>query len=84
MITNTSVMTLNEVAEFLKVHPSTVYRLLKRHSLPAFKMGSDWRFNQESLEQWIKLVRWRCPWFVRPQTIGLSPVTMTIEGSLRS
>jgi excisionase family DNA binding protein len=61
MITNTSVMTLNEVAEFLKVHPSTVYRLLKRHSLPAFKMGSDWRFNQESLEQWIKTCEMEMP-----------------------
>jgi excisionase family DNA binding protein len=49
-----TVLTLDEVAEFLKVHPSTVYRLLKRHSIPAFKVGSDWRFNQESIESWIK------------------------------
>jgi len=46
-------MTLEEVASFLRVHQSTVYRLLKSHSIPAFKMGSDWRFNQESIEQWI-------------------------------
>ena len=46
-------MTLEEAAEFLRVHPSTIYRLLKRHEIPAFKMGSDWRFNQESLERWI-------------------------------
>jgi len=48
------VMTLEEVAQFLHVHPSTVYRLLRTHKIPAFKMGSDWRFNQESIEQWIK------------------------------
>ena len=71
MITNTSVMTLNEVAEFLKVHPSTVYRLLKRHSLPAFKMGSDWRFNQESLKQWIKTCEMEMP-LVRAATNDLS------------
>lgn len=47
------VMTLEEAAEFLRVHPSTIYRLLKRHEIPAFKMGSDWRFNQESIERWI-------------------------------
>jgi excisionase family DNA binding protein len=47
------IMTLEEVASFLKVHPSTVYRLLQRHKIPAFKMGSDWRFNQESIERWI-------------------------------
>jgi excisionase family DNA binding protein len=48
------VMTLDEVADFLHVHPSTVYRLLKGRSIPAFKVGSDWRFNQESIERWIK------------------------------
>ncbi len=48
------VLTLDEVAAYLKVHPSTVYRLLKRRSIPAFKVGSDWRFNQESIDQWIK------------------------------
>jgi excisionase family DNA binding protein len=48
------VLKLEEVAEFLKVHPSTVYRLLRRGRIPAFKLGSDWRFNQESVERWIK------------------------------
>lgn len=48
------IMTVEEVSEFLQVHPSTVYRLLKRHDIPAFKLGSDWRFNQESIERWIK------------------------------
>ena len=48
------IMTVEEVSEFLQVHPSTVYRLLKRHVIPAFKLGSDWRFNQESIERWIK------------------------------
>jgi excisionase family DNA binding protein len=50
----TSVLTLEEVAEFLHVHPSTVYRLLKNRRIPAFKIGSDWRFNQESIQSWIK------------------------------
>ena len=49
------VLTLDEVAQFLKVHPSTVYRLLKQHEIPAFKMGSDWRFNQASIEEWIQM-----------------------------
>jgi len=48
-----TVMTLDEVAEFLHVHPSTVYRLLRGRSIPAFKVGSDWRFNKESIERWI-------------------------------
>jgi excisionase family DNA binding protein len=50
----TAVLTLEEVADFLHVHSSTVYRLLKKRGIPAFKIGSDWRFNQESIEQWVK------------------------------
>ena len=46
------VMTLEEVASYLRVHPSTIDRLLKRKELPAFKVGSDWRFNQESIDRW--------------------------------
>jgi excisionase family DNA binding protein len=48
-----TVMTLEEVAAYLRVHQSTVYRLLKAQSIPAFKLGSDWRFSQESIDKWI-------------------------------
>ena len=50
----TEVLTLEEVADFLHVHSSTIYRLLKNRRIPAFKVGSDWRFNQNSIEQWVK------------------------------
>jgi excisionase family DNA binding protein len=49
----TTVMTLEEVAVFLRVHPSTVYRLLRLRHIPAFKLGSDWRFRRESIEDWL-------------------------------
>ena len=39
------VMTVREVSAYLHVHPSTIYRLLKRRQIPAFHIGSDWRFN---------------------------------------
>lgn len=47
-----TVLTLEEVATYLRVHPSTIYRLLKKKELPAFKIGSDWRFNLESIDRW--------------------------------
>ena len=47
-----NVLTLEEVANYLRVHPSTIYRLLKKKLLPAFKVGSDWRFNVESIDRW--------------------------------
>ena len=46
------VMTVMEVAEYLHVHPSTIYRLLRKKDLPAFRVGSDWRFNRESIDAW--------------------------------
>jgi excisionase family DNA binding protein len=49
-----TVMTLDEVAQYLHVHASTVYRLLKGRGIPAFKVGSDWRFNMESIDRWMK------------------------------
>lgn len=47
-----NIMTLEEVANYLRVHPSTIYRLVKKGKLPAFKVGSDWRFNLESIDHW--------------------------------
>lgn len=46
------VMTVQDVSAYLRVHPSTVYRLLKRNELPAFRVGSDWRFNVEAIDRW--------------------------------
>jgi excisionase family DNA binding protein len=46
------VITVGELAEYLRVHRSTLYRLLKRQQLPGFKIGSDWRFNVEVIDRW--------------------------------
>jgi excisionase family DNA binding protein len=48
-----NVLTLEELASYLRVHPSTVYRMLKKRQIPAFKVGSDWRFNLESIDHWL-------------------------------
>ncbi len=46
------VMTVQDVSTYLRVHPSTIYRLLKRNEIPAFRVGSDWRFNVEAIDRW--------------------------------
>src|SRR5215469_12519281 len=48
------VLTAGEVASYLRVSLSTIYRLLKSGDLPAFKIGSDWRFNRVHIEEWLK------------------------------
>jgi excisionase family DNA binding protein len=47
-----NVLTVQEVSSYLRVHPSTIYRMLKRHQIPAFRVGSDWRFTVEAIDQW--------------------------------
>jgi excisionase family DNA binding protein len=46
------ILTVRELSEYLRVHSTTVYRLLKHGKLPAFKVGSDWRFNVEEIDRW--------------------------------
>jgi excisionase family DNA binding protein len=45
-------MTVREVSAYLHVHPSTIYRLLKHHQIPAFQVGSDCRFNIQEIDRW--------------------------------
>jgi excisionase family DNA binding protein len=52
MATQSRLVTVRELSDYLRVHPSTIYRLLKRGDLPAFKLGSDWRFNLEAIDRW--------------------------------
>ena len=47
------VMTTRELADYLHVHPSTLYKLLRRRQVPAFRVGSDWRFNKSQIDQWM-------------------------------
>jgi excisionase family DNA binding protein len=47
------VFTVRELAGYLRVHQTTVYRLLKEHKLPAFRVGADWRFNRQAIERWM-------------------------------
>jgi excisionase family DNA binding protein len=48
------ILTTKEVAEYLNIHPLTVHRYAREGKIPAFKIGTDWRFHKKYLEQWIK------------------------------
>ncbi len=47
-------LTVKEVAEYLSIHPLTVHRHAREGKIPAFKIGTDWRFHKKYLEKWIK------------------------------
>ncbi len=48
------ILTVAELAKYLRVHPATVYRLLKNGTLPGFRVGSDWRFRAEDVDLWLR------------------------------
>ncbi|WP_290525693.1 helix-turn-helix domain-containing protein [Alcanivorax sp.] len=48
------ILTLKEVASYLKVAEKTAYRLAAEGKLPGFKVGGGWRFRQEDIVHWIE------------------------------
>ena len=55
------VMTVKELSEYLRVHPSTVYKLLRRGEVPGFRIGTDWRFNAEVIDRWCQELNMKAP-----------------------
>lgn len=47
-------MTVEEVADYLRVTEKTIYRLLDRGSIPATKVGRQWRFDAASIDTWLR------------------------------
>jgi excisionase family DNA binding protein len=51
--TDGEILTLDEVAAYLKAGKRTVYRLAQKGEIPAFKLGGTWRFRRSELDLWI-------------------------------
>lgn len=51
--TDGEILTLEEVAVFLRAGKRTVYRFAQNGQIPAFKLGGTWRFRRSELERWI-------------------------------
>ncbi|MFH1836809.1 MAG: helix-turn-helix domain-containing protein [Candidatus Omnitrophota bacterium] len=48
------VMTVEEVADYLKMKVVTIYKHAQEGKIPAFKVGSKWRFKKDTIERWIE------------------------------
>jgi excisionase family DNA binding protein len=46
-------LTVKETADFLQMSPMTIYRLAHKGQIPCFKIGDQWRFRVEAINQWI-------------------------------
>lgn len=49
-----AIMTIGEVADYLKVTERTIYRLAGAKQIPAFKVGGSWRFSRVDIDRWIR------------------------------
>ncbi len=46
---NSQIMTVEEVAAYLKLSKITVYKLVKKGQLPGFRVGNSWRFRKDRI-----------------------------------
>ena len=48
------ILTIKEVAGYLKVNERTLYRLANKGDIPAFKVGNAWRFERSKIAHWME------------------------------
>ena len=47
------ILTIRELAKYLKINERTVYLLAKEKKIPGIKIGGSWRFKKEMVDNWI-------------------------------
>ncbi|MBC7194324.1 MAG: helix-turn-helix domain-containing protein [Caldisericia bacterium] len=50
-------LTLEELAKYLKISKHTLYKMLERGKIPAFKIANQWRFKKSDIDKWIEQQR---------------------------
>jgi excisionase family DNA binding protein len=48
------IMTMDELAEYLKISKSTLYKLAVESKIPGTKIGKRWRFHKDAIDEWVK------------------------------
>jgi excisionase family DNA binding protein len=48
------VMTIKDVAQYLRISEAKVYELARTGSIPALRIGKSWRFQKDLLKQWVR------------------------------
>jgi len=53
MIYKNDIMTLEEVADYLRLKPQTIYTWAQEKKIPAAKLGKEWRFRKSLIDKWF-------------------------------
>jgi len=56
-LNETEIMTVNEVAAYLKISEVTTYKLVQQGKIPAFKIGRHWRVKRIDLDEFIEKLK---------------------------
>ncbi|HEY7317878.1 MAG TPA: helix-turn-helix domain-containing protein [Candidatus Binatia bacterium] len=49
-----NLLTTEQVAKYLKIDKFTVYRLVSQKKIPAFRVGSQWRYKKKLVDDWLR------------------------------
>jgi excisionase family DNA binding protein len=52
---NDEILTIKELATYLKIAEKTAYRFVCEGKLPGFRVGSAWRFKKQAIDEWINI-----------------------------
>ena len=55
MAKDNEIMTIDELAEYLKISKSTLYKLAQDNQLPGQKIGKRWRFHKTAVNEWMRI-----------------------------
>lgn len=47
------IMTIEELAEYLKISKETLYKMVQKNEIPASKIGNQWRFQKSKIDSWL-------------------------------
>jgi len=56
-VKSTEVMTIQELAVYLKIPKSTLYKLVREGRIPSQKIGRHWRFHKGAIDHWLEEIR---------------------------
>jgi len=47
-------LTLEQIAEYLQMSTSSIYKMAQKGKIPAYKVGRQWRFKKEEIDEWVR------------------------------
>lgn len=50
-------LTIDELADYLKMGRTKLYQMAQKADIPASKIGNQWRFDREEIDEWMKSQR---------------------------